>query len=184
MEYAVAASISTPKAHTADFGRAGGHTPMLQWNLPPDDGSWSATHVQIDNIIAVKEAGNNMAQYYDLLKHKPADFHVISGDDDLALGVAIAGGSGVISVIGQALPSEFSEMIRLGLKGNSKDAFKIHYDLMAITKLIFSENNPAGIKAVLSALDISDSFVRLPLVEATSVLKIAIQEELQHLGKR
>ena len=137
-----------------------------------------------DNIIAVKEAGNNMAQYYDLLKHKPADFHVISGDDDLALGVAIAGGSGVISVIGQALPSEFSEMIRLGLKGNSKDAFKIHYDLMAITKLIFSENNPAGIKAVLSALDISDSFVRLPLVEATSVLKIAIQEELQHLGKR
>ncbi len=137
-----------------------------------------------DNVIAIKEAGNNMSQYYELIKHKPEDFHVISGDDDLALGVALAGGSGVISVIGQALPAEFSEMIRLGIKGKAKDAYRIHFEVMNLIKLIFSENNPAGIKAVLQGLEISESVVRLPLVEATSGLKIAIQEELQRLGKR
>ena len=137
-----------------------------------------------DNVIAIKEAGNNVAQYYELIKHKPAGFHVISGDDDLALGVALAGGSGVISVIGQALPAEFSEMIRLGIKGNAKNAYHIHFEIMNLIKLIFSENNPAGIKAVLQSLEISESTVRLPLVEATSILKIAVQEELQRLGKR
>ena len=137
-----------------------------------------------DNIIAVKEAGNDMGQYLCLLRDKPSNFHVISGDDDLALPVALAGGSGVISVIGQALPAEFSEMIRQGIAGNAKDAFKTHFDLMTITSLIFSENNPAGIKAVLEALQITDSYVRLPLVEASGILKNEIKTELQRLGKR
>lgn len=137
-----------------------------------------------DNIIAVKEAGNDMGQYFSLLRDKPSNFHVISGDDDLALPVALAGGSGVISVIGQALPAEFSEMIRQGISGNAKDAFKTHFDLMTITSLIFSENNPAGIKAVLESLQITDSYVRLPLVEASGVLKNEIKKELQRLGKR
>ncbi|MBT8245838.1 MAG: 4-hydroxy-tetrahydrodipicolinate synthase [Winogradskyella sp.] len=137
-----------------------------------------------ENIIAVKEAGNNVGQYLELLRDKPEDFHVISGDDDLALAVALAGGSGVISVIGQALPAEFSEMIRQGIAGNAKAAFKTHFDLMNITSLIFSENNPAGIKAVLKALNMSETHVRLPLVEASNELKIAIEEELENLGKR
>lgn len=136
-----------------------------------------------DNIIAIKEAGNNMQQYYELLRSKPSDFLIISGDDDLALGVTLAGGSGVISVIGQALPREFSEMIRLGISGKAKEAYKIHYQLMNLTGLIFSENNPAGIKAVLEQLEISEPLVRLPLVEATLALKKTIKKELQRLQK-
>lgn len=134
-----------------------------------------------DNILAVKEAGNNVAQYLDLIKDKPKDFHIISGDDDLALSVVLAGGSGVISVIGQALPKAFSEMIQLGLKGNPKEAYKIHFGLMEITSLIFAENNPAGVKAVLESLKICDSYVRLPLVEATAVLKKQIKSALDKL---
>ncbi|MEO1032527.1 MAG: 4-hydroxy-tetrahydrodipicolinate synthase [Bacteroidota bacterium] len=136
-----------------------------------------------DNIIAVKEAGNNVHQYLELLRTKPKDFLVLSGDDDLALGVALAGGSGVISVIGQALPKEFSEMIRLGIAGNAKASYDLHFKLMPITSLIFSENNPAGIKAVLAALNISETHVRLPLVEATDQLKKDIKAALSDLGK-
>lgn len=122
------------------------------------------------NIVAVKEAGNNQQQYYSLIKDKPEDFLIISGDDDLALGVTLAGGSGVISVIGQAFPAEFSKMIKLGLEGNNKEAFKIHYQLMDAIDLIFEENNPAGIKTVLQELQICENHVRLPLVSASSGL--------------
>ncbi|WP_298533494.1 4-hydroxy-tetrahydrodipicolinate synthase [uncultured Algibacter sp.] len=124
-----------------------------------------------NNIIGVKEAGNNMSQYYELLKNKPEDFLVISGDDDLALGVTLAGGSGVISVIGQAFPKEFSNMIRLGLKGDAKDAFELHYKLMDVIGYIFEENNPAGIKAVFEALNLCSDQVKLPLVPASPELK-------------
>ncbi len=136
-----------------------------------------------DNIVAVKEAGNNVHQYLELLRTKPDDFLVISGDDDLALGVALAGGSGVISVIGQALPKEFSEMIRLGIAGKAKEDYELHFKLMPIIGLIFSENNPAGIKAVLEALNISKPHVRLPLVEASDKLKNKIAKALKDLGK-
>lgn len=122
------------------------------------------------NVVAVKEAGNNQQQYYTLLKDKPKDFLIISGDDDLALGVTLAGGSGVISVIGQAFPGEFSKMIQFGLEGKNKEAYEIHYKMMDIINYIFEENNPAGIKAVLQELNICASTVRLPLVKATNNL--------------
>jgi 4-hydroxy-tetrahydrodipicolinate synthase len=127
-----------------------------------------------ENIVAVKEAGNNQQQYYDLIKNKPADFLIISGDDDLALGIVLAGGSGVISVIGQAFPKEFSSMIQLGLQGKNKAAFELHYALMDIVALIFEENNPAGIKAVLQELSICSNTVRLPLVASSSELQSKI----------
>ena len=127
-----------------------------------------------DNIVAVKEAGNNQQQYYALIKDKPEDFLIISGDDDLVLGVTLAGGSGVISVIGQAYPKEFSSMIQLGLNGNASEAYKIHYQLMDIVSLIFAENNPAGIKAVLHSLGICSINVRLPLVPASAELQAQI----------
>lgn len=133
------------------------------------------------NIIAVKEAGNNVHQYLKLLRDKPDNFLVISGDDDLVLGVVLAGGAGVISVLGQAIPKQFTHMINLGLQGNAKDAYKIHFDLMELTSLIFSENNPAGIKAVLQTLGLSKSAVRLPLVEATDRLKEQIALALEKL---
>lgn len=126
------------------------------------------------NIVAIKEAGNIMQQYYELLKNKPDDFLVISGDDDLALGTVLAGGSGVISVIGQAYPKEFSEMINLGLKGKSKESFVLHYQLMDIINYIFEENNPAGIKSVLKHKKICNDEVRLPLVKASEKLQAKI----------
>lgn len=122
------------------------------------------------NIVAVKEAGNNQQQYHTLLKDKPADFLVISGDDDLALGVALAGGSGVISVIGQAFPKQFSTMINHGLQGNNKDGYAIHYKMMDVIDYIFEENNPSGVKTVLQELGICSNAVRLPLVKASKEL--------------
>jgi len=128
------------------------------------------------NIIAIKEASGNVAQYLQLIKNKPSDFLIISGDDDLALNVVLAGAAGVISVIGQAFPKEFSKMIQLGLQGKAKEAYDLHFKLMDITAQIFEENNPAGIKAVLETLEISRDIVRLPLVPATDGLKARIKE--------
>lgn len=129
-----------------------------------------------ENIVGVKEAAGIQQQYYKLLKDKPEYFLIISGDDDLALGVTLAGGSGVISVIGQAYPKEFSRMINLGLEAKSKEAFEIHYKLSEIVDLIFAENNPSGIKAVLQELNICENYVRLPLVPATAELQAKISE--------
>lgn len=151
--------------------------PIILYNVPGRTGKnmEPATTIKLanefSNIVAVKEAAGNMAQYYELIRNKPVGFHIISGDDDLALGVTLAGGSGVISVIGQAFPKEFSTMIQLGLEGNAKDSFPIHYKLVDIVNLIFEENNPAGIKEVLQSLAICKNTVRLPLVTASKDLQ-------------
>jgi 4-hydroxy-tetrahydrodipicolinate synthase len=158
--------------------------PVILYNVPGRTSSnmLPSTTLRLardfENIIGVKEAGNNVAQYLQLLRDKPEDFLIISGDDDLALGIVLAGGAGVISVIGQALPKDFSHMIQLGLKGEAKAAYQLHFKLMEITSLIFKENNPAGIKAVLEALKISKSLVRLPLVPASAQLKAEITSAL------
>jgi 4-hydroxy-tetrahydrodipicolinate synthase len=122
------------------------------------------------NIVGIKEAGDNVQQYLELLKNKPSDFLIISGDDDLALGIMLAGGSGVISVIGQAYPKEFSTLIKHGLEGRNKEGYAIHFKMMAILDYIFEENNPAGIKTVLQELGICRNEVRLPLVKASEGL--------------
>ncbi|WP_452223028.1 4-hydroxy-tetrahydrodipicolinate synthase [Lacinutrix chionoecetis] len=159
--------------------------PIILYNVPGRTASNMLPETTIrlgkdfENIVAVKEAGNNVAQYLQLLKDKPDGFGIISGDDDLALAVALAGGDGVISVIGQALPKAFSKMIDLGRAGEAKKAYDIHFALMEITSLIFSENNPAGIKAVLQALDLCNDTVRLPLVVATDELKLKIEDFLK-----
>lgn len=158
--------------------------PVILYNVPGRTSSnmLPSTTLRLardfENIIGVKEAGNNVAQYLQLLRDKPEDFLIISGDDDLALGVVLAGGAGVISVIGQAFPKDFSHMIQLGLKGEAKAAYQLHFKLMEITSLIFKENNPAGIKAVLEALQISKALVRLPLVPASHQLKTEIANAL------
>ena len=135
----------------------------------------------VNNIIAIKEAGNSPEQYKILIENKPTDFLVISGDDDLVLDVVLQGGSGVISVIGQALVKDFSEMIHFGLKGNRDAAKTIEKKVMPLIGLIFEENNPAGIKAVLQQLGLCEDIVRLPLVAATDDLKYKISTALKKL---
>ena len=134
-----------------------------------------------ESIVAIKEAGNNPDQYKTLLKNKPEDFLVISGDDDLVCDVVLQGGSGVISVIGQALPELFSTMIHKGLEGDRLTSKALEEKALPLINLIFEENNPAGIKAVLQQLGLCSDTVRLPLVTATDVLKSKIKEALAQL---
>ena len=134
-----------------------------------------------ESIVAIKEAGNNPDQYKTLLKNKPEDFLVISGDDDLVCDVVLQGGSGVISVIGQALPELFSTMIHKGLEGDRLTSKALEKKALPLINLIFEENNPAGIKAVLQQLGLCNDSVRLPLVTATDALKSKIKEALAQL---
>ena len=155
-------------------------TPIILYNVPGRTAKniEASTIVRLatdfKSIIAVKEAGNNMSQYLKLIKNKTNGFLVISGDDDLVLGVTLAGGAGVISVIGQAFPKEFSEMIQLGLDNNVVAARAIEMRLMPIINLIFEENNHAGIKSVLKHKQLCSDLVRLPLVPATDKLNSKI----------
>ncbi len=136
------------------------------------------------NIIAVKDAASDIQQTLQLLKNKPSDFLVISGDDSLALLSVIAGGSGVISVIGQGMPKEFTHMINLGLQEKHKEAFKQHYKLMNLTDLIFKEGNPAGIKTILKQKNVCETTVRLPLIKASEELQTQIYKAVSKIEKK
>ena len=144
--------------------------PVILYNVPGRTSSnmLPATVVRLandfSNVVAIKEAAGDMAQAMQLIKNAPKDFLVISGDDMIALPVVLAGGAGVISVIGQGFPKEFSEMIRLGLNKKVNEAFKTQYFLSDCIDMIFEQGNPAGIKQVFQALGIADNTVRLPLV--------------------
>jgi len=136
-----------------------------------------------ENIVAIKEAAGDIVQAMQLLKDKPADFHVISGDDMTALATVLAGGSGVISVIAQGFPKEFSEMIRLGLNRKVDEAFKSQYLLFDCIDMIFEQGNPAGIKQVFQALGIAENTVRLPLVTVNESLQQRIAEFVKRIDK-
>nr|WP_299068845.1 4-hydroxy-tetrahydrodipicolinate synthase [uncultured Allomuricauda sp.] len=159
--------------------------PIVLYNVPSRTGSniLPETTIRlafdIPNIVAIKEASGDMVQIDKIIKEKPEDFLVISGDDFTALPTVLAGGSGVISVLGQALPNEFSKMIRLGNEGNSDEAYQIHQALLPIMHYIFEEGNPAGIKSVFESLGLCKGIVRLPLVEATPGLKNKIAHFLK-----
>ncbi|WP_016988751.1 4-hydroxy-tetrahydrodipicolinate synthase [Flavobacterium sp. ACAM 123] len=135
------------------------------------------------NIVAIKEAAGDMVQAMQILKDKPDEFLVISGDDMIALPMVLAGGSGVISVIGQGFPKEFSEMIRLGLNRKVDEAYKIQYLLSDCIDLIFEQGNPAGIKQVFDSLGIADNFVRLPLVQVDESLCQRIDQFVKNTAK-
>ena len=156
--------------------------PVILYNVPSRTGvnMLPSTVLRLandfENIIAIKEAAGDMIQAMKLIKDKPKDFLVISGDDMIALPMVLAGGAGVISVIGQGFPKEFSEMIRLGLNGRVNDANKIHYLFMDCIDMIFEQGNPAGIKQVFMSLGIAENTVRLPLVEADESLASRINQ--------
>ena len=129
-----------------------------------------------DNVIGVKEAAGDMVQAMKLISLVPDEFKVISGDDMITLPMTLAGGKGVISVIAQGLPKEFSNMVRAGLDGKVSEAYKLHYRVAPSIDLIFAEGNPSGIKALLGKKGMIANKLRLPLVEASDVL----QDRIDH----
>lgn len=151
--------------------------PVIMYNVPGRTGKNMEPRIvmrlanDFKNFIGIKEAAGEMPQILELIRKKPKDFLIISGDDMLALPLVLAGGVGVISVIAQGLPKEFSSLIRLGLEGKPNEAFKIHYDIMESIDLIFEEGNPTGIKAMLFEQGYCENVLRLPLVEATESLQ-------------
>lgn len=122
------------------------------------------------NIIAVKEASGDIVQAMKLIQDKPKDFLVISGDDMITLPIILAGGAGVISVIAEGFPKQFTEMVHLGLNKKVDEAYKIHYLLADSIDMIFEQGNPAGIKEVFKSLGLSENTVRLPLVNVNEDL--------------
>lgn len=129
---------------------------------------------ELDNVIGVKEAAGDIVQAMKLISLVPEDFMVISGDDIITLPMTLAGGKGVISVIGQGIPREFSDMVRAGLEGRVKEAYELHYRIAPSIELIFAEGNPAGIKALLAKKGMIRNVLRLPLVEASENLQSRI----------
>ncbi|SEG49026.1 4-hydroxy-tetrahydrodipicolinate synthase [Halpernia humi] len=130
------------------------------------------------NLIMIKEAAPNILQYFDILRQKNEKFQLVSGDDELALPTTLAGGNGVISVIGQAYPKEFSTMIQLAFERKVDEAYKIHNSLVEITRLIFAEGNPCGVKTILAEKGLVKNNLRLPLVKASEGLQEKIKAEM------
>lgn len=131
---------------------------------------------EFDNIFAVKEASGNMEQIMQIVKNKPKDFTVLSGDDALTMPLITVGVEGVISVTANAYPKQFSEMVSAALENNIKKAKKIHYELLDFTNLIFFEGNPAGVKAALQKMEVISKYVRLPLVTASRSLCLKLEK--------
>jgi len=150
--------------------------PVILYNVPGRTGSnmLSSTVLRLakdfKNIVAIKEAAGDLVQAMSIIKDKPKDFHVISGDDMIALPIVLAGGSGVISVIGQGFPKQFSDLIQFGLDRKVDEAFQLHYKLADSIDMIFEQGNPGGIKEVLKSLELSDNCMRLPLINVNSDL--------------
>jgi 4-hydroxy-tetrahydrodipicolinate synthase len=156
--------------------------PVILYNVPARTGVSISNETTVRlatdcaNIIAIKDATGDLESVIALLDLVPDGFHVISGDDALALPVVLSGGSGVISVIGGALPNQVSKMIRLALENRIDEATVYHNQLLEMIDLIFREGNPAGVKNLSKHLGLCTGNVRLPLVPASEPLSVAISE--------
>lgn len=159
--------------------------PIILYNVPGRTSSnvTAETTLQlaneVKNIIAVKEASGSLEQIMKIIKHKPKDFLMISGDDLITLPIVASGGDGVISVIANAFPKDFSEMTRQALKGNFTQAQKLHYKLDELTRLIFSDGSPAGVKHLMERMSLCSSYIRLPLVNINAEVAKALDKELK-----
>lgn len=136
---------------------------------------------EFPNLSIIKEASPNIVQYFDILRKKPSNFSLFSGDDEYTLPVTLAGGSGVISVIGQAYPKLFSTMIKLAKENKVQEAYEIQNKLVEIIRLIFAEGNPCGIKTILAEKGIIKNHLRLPLVPASEELQNKIKAEMKSI---
>jgi len=162
--------------------------PIILYNVPSRTGSNIAAETTVrlandfKNIIGIKEASGNFDQLNQIMRDKPADFLMISGDDPISLPMIALGGVGVISVVGNALPRQFSDMIRLCLKGDFKTAQQGHSAFIDFTRMMFVEGSPAGVKTSLKSLGICGDAVRLPLVQVSSALADKIIKETQKIS--
>lgn len=161
--------------------------PVILYNVPGRTGINMTAETTLrlandcENIVAIKEASGNLEQIDDILKNKPEGFAVLSGDDSLTFPMLAGGAEGVISVIGNALPKEFSQMISLQQEGKYEEAVKIHHSLTELYKLLFVDGNPAGVKAVLTEMGYIKNVLRLPLVPARETTIQKISQSLQEL---
>ncbi len=159
--------------------------PIILYNVPGRTSSRISadTCLQLannfNNIVAIKEASADFNEIMKIIKNKPPDFQVISGDDALTLPLISIGMEGVISVIANAFPKKMSEMVNLALSNKIDKARTIHYQILEIINLIFAEGNPAGIKNLLHQMDICDDVLRLPLTEISNELSVKIEKELK-----
>ena len=162
--------------------------PLILYNVPGRTGSNMAAETTLrlahdfKNIIGIKEASANFDQFNRIVRDKPEDFLFISGDDPITLPMIAMGAAGVISVVGNALPSIFSTMVRMCLDGRFAEALPLHYSLIEVTGLFFAEGNPGGVKAALKQLGICGDTVRLPLVNISEATENRIAGELRQLG--
>ncbi|WMW77160.1 4-hydroxy-tetrahydrodipicolinate synthase [Flavobacterium sp. 20NA77.7] len=162
--------------------------PVILYNVPGRTSSnmLPSTVIRLandfKNVIAIKEAAGDIVQAMKLIQHKPEGFLVISGDDMVTLPMVLAGGAGVISVIGEGFPKEFSEMVRLGLNRKVEEAYQLHYKLADAIDMIFEQGNPGGIKEVFKHLGLSENTVRLPLVNVDENLSNRIGDFIKKLN--
>ena len=161
--------------------------PIVLYNVPGRTGinmkaeTTAKLARDFSNIIAVKEASGSLEQVDEIIKNKPDHFDVISGDDALTFSMIASGAAGVISVIGNALPREFSRMIRLEFKGEYEPARKIHHMFTELYSLLFVDGNPAGCKALLNDMGMIENVLRLPLVPTTITTKQKMADILKEL---
>jgi len=163
--------------------------PIILYNVPGRTGSniTAETTVRLandfKNIIAIKEASGNFDQFNQIMRDKPADFMLISGDDPVTLPMMALGAVGVISVVGNALPRQFSNMVRLCAKGDYQAAQKAHYQFIEFTRLMFVDGNPGGVKTALKYLGICEDYLRLPLVPVSAKTAEKIIEETKKITR-
>ncbi len=161
--------------------------PVVLYNVPGRTGVNMTAETTLrlardfDNIVAIKEASGNITQMDDIIKQKPDGFDVISGDDGITFPLITLGAVGVISVIGNALPREFSRMVRLALRGEYSAALRIHHQFAELFKLLFVDGNPAGVKAMLHAMGMIENQLRLPLVPTRLTTMEKISDILHQL---
>jgi 4-hydroxy-tetrahydrodipicolinate synthase len=162
--------------------------PVIIYNVPSRTGSSISPETTLrlahdfSNIIGTKEASGSFEQFNAILKNKPKDFLFISGDDPITLPLMAMGAAGVISVIGNAFPAKLSAYVNLCLEGKFSEAAPLHYDLLEITRLAFSEGSPGGITEALRKLGVCQSTLRLPLVNVSETLVTAIENETARLS--
>lgn len=156
--------------------------PVILYNVPGRTGSnvLPSTVIRLandfKNVVAIKEAASDIVQAMKIIQHKPKDFLVISGDDMVTLPMVLAGGAGVISVIAEGFPKQFSEMVRLGLERKVDQAYEIHYQIADAIDMIFEQGNPAGVKEIFKTLGLSENTVRLPLVNVNEDLAKRVKD--------